>query len=59
MYNNYNQKEERSNKYKVVEAMYRKDKSLNEIILATKLPKMTVLDMIQKIFARDMARNLV
>lgn len=53
----FNTREDNLDKsYRKVEAMYRKDMSFDEIVRATKLPMMDVLDIAQKIFAIDMSK---
>ena len=53
----YNTREDNLDRnYRKVEAMYRKDMSFDEIVRSTKLPKMDVLDIAQKIFAIDMSK---
>ena len=42
--------------YRKVEAMYRKDMGFEEIVRATGLTMMDVLDICQKIFAIDMSK---
>ena len=43
--------------YRCVEAMYRRDCTVEEIINSTGISKMEVLDIIQKIFALDMKKR--
>ena len=42
--------------YRKVEAMYRKGRSINEIEHSIGLPRMDILDIVQKIFAMDVRR---
>lgn len=42
--------------YRKAEAMYRKGRSIDEIERSIGLPRMDVLDIVQKIFAMDVRR---
>lgn len=42
--------------YRKIEAMFRRGASIDDICRTTKLSKIDVLDVTQKIFAMDMAR---
>lgn len=46
-----------SNNYRKVEAMYRRGSSVDEIVRATELIGLEVIDVVQKIFAMDMRKE--
>lgn len=43
--------------YRCVEAMYRRGCTVEEIVNSTRISKMNVLDIMQKIFALDMKKR--
>ena len=45
--------------YRKVEAMYRKGRSINEMVNSAGLPKMDVLDIVQTIFARGIRTSRI
>lgn len=55
MYVSMKEKEETA--YRRIEAMTRNDYSIEDIVRASGLPRMNVIDVMQNIFARDMKRR--
>lgn len=52
----YTNEEWLDRKYRQVEALYRKDFGIDEIVRCTGLTRLAVLDITQKIFALDMRK---